>query len=72
MLAHLEDAAALHDVVIHQHVVAKELDIVREVVEQAANKRRQVNDMGGAVAPEDSLRLLHVSVVIAIAWQRGQ
>ena len=45
-LLHLELTAALHDVVVHQRVVAVELHVVREVVEQAPNEGGQVNDVG--------------------------
>ena len=45
-LLHFELTAALHDVVVHERVVAVELDVVRKVVEQAPNERGQVNDVG--------------------------
>lgn len=55
-LLHLVNAAALHDVVVHECVVAVELHIVGQVVEQPTNKRSQVDDVCGLVLAEQTLR----------------
>lgn len=65
-LLDLVDAAALHDVVVDENVLAIELDLVLEVGEEPANTSGEMDNVSGLVLLEHlvSLRLLPEVVVL--------